>query len=127
MYKRQVENLAEDRIEPVSGDDLYLSLDYNIQCYVQQAAKKVLKAKKAKRVSAILMNPQNGEIYALVSLPEYDLNEPFTLIEEYKEQGKTQNDKLNNMWRNPVISDSYEPGSTFKIVTACLLYTSRCV
>ena len=114
----EVENLAEDRIEPVSGDDLYLSLDYNIQCYVQQAAKKVLKAKKAKRVSAILMNPQNGEIYALVSLPEYDLNEPFTLIEEYKEQGKTQNDKLNNMWRNPVISDSYEPGSTFKIVTA---------
>ena len=94
------------------------TLDYNIQCYVQQAAKKVLKAKKAKRVSAILMNPQNGEIYALVSLPEYDLNEPFTLIEEYKEQGKTQNDKLNNMWRNPVISDSYEPGSTFKIVTA---------
>lgn len=64
------------------------------------------------------MNPQNGEIYALVSLPEYDLNEPFTLIKEYKEQGKTQNDKLNNMWRNPVISDSYEPGSTFKIVTA---------
>lgn len=114
----EVENLAEDRIEPVSGDDLYLSLDYNIQCYVQQAAKKVLKAKKAKRVSAILMNPQNGEIYALVSLPEYDLNEPFTLIKEYKEQGKTQNDKLNNMWRNPVISDSYEPGSTFKIVTA---------
>ena len=113
-----MENLAEDRIEPVSGDDLYLSLDYNIQCYVQQAAKKVLKAKKAKRVSAILMNPQNGEIYALVSLPEYDLNEQFTLIEEYKEQGKTQNDKLNNMWRNPVISDSYEPGSTFKIVTA---------
>lgn len=114
----EVENLAEDRLEPVSGSDLYLSLDYNIQCYVQQAAQKVLKAKKAKRVSAILMNPQNGEIYALVSLPEYDLNEPFTLIEEYKSEGKTQNDKLNNMWRNPVISDSYEPGSTFKIVTA---------
>lgn len=114
----EVENLAEDRLEPVSGNDLYLSLDYNIQCYVQQAAQKVLKARKAKRVSAILMNPQNGEIYALVSLPEYDLNEPFTLIEQYKSEGKTQNDKLNNMWRNPVISDSYEPGSTFKIVTA---------
>lgn len=114
----EVENLAEDRLEPVSGNDLYLSLDYNIQCYVQQAAQKVLKAKKAKRVSAILMNPQNGEIYALVSLPEYDLNEPFTLLSEYKKEGKTQNDRLNNMWRNPVISDSYEPGSTFKIVTA---------
>lgn len=111
-------NQAEDRIEPISGNDLYISLDYNIQCYVQQEAEKVLKAKKAKRVSVILMNPQNGEIYSLVSVPEYDLNQPFTLIEEYKSEGKNQNDKLNNMWRNPVISDSYEPGSTFKIVTA---------
>ena len=111
-------NQAEDRIEPVSGNDLYLSLDYNIQCYVQQAAQKVLKEKKAKRVSVILMNPQNGEIYSLVSVPEYDLNQPFTLIEEYKSEGKNENDKLNNMWRNPVISDSYEPGSTFKIITA---------
>lgn len=111
-------NQAEDRIEPISGNDLYISLDYNIQCYVQQEAEKVLKAKKAKRVSVILMNPQNGEIYSLVSVPEYDLNRPFTLIEEYKSEGKNENDKLNNMWRNPVISDSYEPGSTFKIVTA---------
>ena len=111
-------NQAEDRIEPVSGNDLYISLDYNIQCYVQQVAQKVLKEKKAKRVSAILMNPQNGEIYSLVSVPEYDLNQPFTLIEEYKSEGKNENDKLNNMWRNPVISDSYEPGSTFKIITA---------
>lgn len=111
-------NQAEDRIEPVSGDDLYISLDYNMQCYAQQAAQKVLKAKKAKRVSVILMNPQNGEIYSLVSLPEYDLNQPFTLIKEYKSEGKNANDKLNNMWRNPVISDSYEPGSTFKIITA---------
>ena len=121
----EVENLAEDRIEPVSGNDLYLSLDYNVQCYVQQAAQKVLKAKMAKRVSAILMNPQNGEIYALVSLPEYDLNEPFALTEEYKGEGKNQNDKLNNMWRNPVISDSYEPGSTFKIVTATAALEER--
>lgn len=121
----EVENLAEDRIEPVSGNDLFLSLDYNIQCYVQQAAQKVLKAKKAKRVSVILMNPQNGEIYALVSLPEYDLNEPFTLTQEYKDAGKNQNDKLNNMWRNPVISDSYEPGSTFKIVTATAALEER--
>lgn len=121
----EVENLAEDRIEPISGNDLYLSLDYNIQCYVQQAAQKVLKAKKAKRVSVVLMNPQNGEIYALVSLPEYDLNDPFTLTEEYKDAGKNQNDKLNNMWRNPVISDSYEPGSTFKIVTATAALEER--
>lgn len=109
---------AEDRIEPVSGNDLYLSLDYNMQCYVQQTAEKVLKEKKAKRVSVILMNPQNGELYSLVSVPEYDLNQPFNLAEEYKSEGKNQNDKLNNMWRNPVISDSYEPGSTFKIITA---------
>ena len=83
-----------------------------------QAAEKVLKVKKAKRVSVILMNPQNGEIYALVSLPEYDLNEPFVLTKAYEAEGKNQNDKLNDMWRNPVISDSYEPGSTFKIITA---------
>ena len=111
-------NQAEDRIEPISGNDLYISIDYNIQCYVQQIAQKVWKEKKAKRVSVILMNPQNGEIYSLVSVPEYDLNQPFTLIEEYKSEGKNENDKLNNMWRNPVISDSYEPGSTFKIITA---------
>ena len=114
----EIENAAETRVEPVNGNDLYLSADYNVQCYVQQAAEKVLKVKKAKRVSVILMNPQNGEIYALVSLPEYDLNEPFVLTKAYEAEGKNQNDKLNDMWRNPVISDSYEPGSTFKIVTA---------
>ena len=111
----EIENAAETRVEPVNGNDLYLSVDYNVQCYVQQAAEKVLKVKKAKRVSVILMNPQNGEIYALVSLPEYDLNEPFVLTKAYEAEGKNQNDKLNDMWRNPVISDSYEPGSTFKI------------
>lgn len=121
----EIENAAETRVEPVNGNDLYLSVDYNVQCYVQQAAEKVLKAKKAKRVSVILMNPQNGEIYALVSLPEYDLNEPFVLTKAYEAEGKNQNDKLNDMWRNPVISDSYEPGSTFKIITATAALEER--
>ena len=121
----EIENAAETRVEPVNGNDLYLSADYNVQCYVQQAAEKVLKAKKAKRVSVILMNPQNGEIYALVSLPEYDLNEPFVLTKAYEAEGKNQNDKLNDMWRNPIISDSYEPGSTFKIITATAALEER--
>jgi len=121
----EIENAAETRVEPVNGNDLYLSVDYNVQCYVQQAAEKVLKVKKAKRVSVILMNPQNGEIYALVSLPEYDLNEPFVLTKAYEAEGKNQNDKLNDMWRNPVISDSYEPGSTFKIITATAALEER--
>lgn len=121
----EIENAAETRVEPVNGNDLYLSADYNVQCYAQQAAEKVLKAKKAKRVSVILMNPQNGEIYALVSLPEYDLNEPFVLTKAYETEGRNQNDKLNNMWRNPVISDSYEPGSTFKIITATAALEER--
>ena len=121
----EIENAAETRVEPVNGNDLYLSADYNVQCYVQQAAEKVLKVKKAKRVSVILMNPQNGEIYALVSLPEYDLNEAFVLTKAYEAEGKNQNDKLNDMWRNPVISDSYEPGSTFKIITATAALEER--
>ena len=121
----EIENAAETRVEPVNGNDLYLSADYNVQCYVQQAAEKVLKVKKAKRVSVILMNPQNGEIYALVSLPEYDLNEPFVLTKAYEAEGKNQNDKINDMWRNPVISDSYEPGSTFKIITATAALEER--
>lgn len=121
----EIENAAETRVEPINGNDLYLSADYNVQCYAQQAAEKVLKAKKAKRVSVILMNPQNGEIYALVSLPEYDLNEPFVLTKAYETEGRNQNDKLNNMWRNPVISDSYEPGSTFKIITATAALEER--
>ena len=121
----EIENAAETRVEPVNGNDLYLSVDYNVQCYVQQAAEKVLKVKKAKRVSVILMNPQNGEIYALVSLTEYDLNEPFVLTKAYEAEGKNQNDKLNDMWRNPVISDSYEPGSTFKIITATAALEER--
>lgn len=114
----EIESAAEERIEPVQGDSLYLSLDYTMQSFAQQAAEKVLKEKQAKSVSVILMNPQNGEIYAMVNVPEYDLNEPYELLDVYAGGGGSENDKLNSMWRNPLISDSYEPGSTFKIVTA---------
>lgn len=114
----EIEMAAEERIEPISGNDLYISLDYNLQCFAQQAAEKVRKEKNAKEVSVILMSPKNGEIYAMVNVPEYNLNEPYELLEDYDTSEESQNDKLNNMWRNPVISDSYEPGSTFKIITA---------
>ena len=114
----EIESAAEERIEPVQGDSLYLSLDYTMQSFAQQAAEKVLKEKQAKSVSVILMNPQNGEIYAMVNVPEYDLNEPYELLDVYAGGEDSENDKLNSMWRNPLISDSYEPGSTFKIVTA---------
>lgn len=114
----EIESAAEERVEPVQGDSLYLSLDYTMQSFAQQAAEKVLKEKQAKSVSVILMNPQNGEIYAMVNVPEYDLNGPYELLSVYESGEGSENDKLNNMWRNPLISDSYEPGSTFKIVTA---------
>lgn len=114
----EIESAAEERIEPVQGDSLYLSLDYTMQSFAQQAAEKVLEEKQAKSVSVILMNPQNGEIYAMVNVPEYDLNEPYELLDVYAGGEGSENDKLNSMWRNPLISDSYEPGSTFKIVTA---------
>lgn len=149
---QEIENEAESRIEPISGNNLYTSIDVNIQKYAEQAATKVLKAKQAKRVSVVLMNPQNGEIYAMVNVPEYNLNEPYTLVnveelysntsededdvetettikegeednsdtpkaeEDMTEQEKQ--DALNNMWRNFCINDTYEPGSTFKLVTA---------
>lgn len=106
----EIENVAEDRVEPVNGKSLYLSLDVNIQKYVEQAAKKVKIQKQAKRVSAIFMNPQNGEIYAMVNIPEFNLNEPFTV---HGKQSATQ-EELNQMWRNTCINDTYEPGSTFK-------------
>lgn len=116
----EIENAAEDRIEPVAGKNLYVSLDVNIQKYAEQAAKKVLESKNANTVKLIVMNPQNGEIYAMVNAPEYDLNDPYTLqnvdMSIVTEENKTE--LLNNMWRNPCISDTYEPGSTFKIVTA---------
>lgn len=116
----EIENAAEEREEPVDGDSLYLTVDINIQKYVMQAAEKVMKEKEAKSVSIILMNPQNGEIYAMVDLPEYNLNDPFTLSDAFlAEEGESTQDALNRMWRNSCVNDTYEPGSTFKIVTAC--------
>lgn len=128
----EIKNEAESRIEPVAGNNLYVSLDVNMQKYAEQAATKVLKAKQAKRVSVVLMNPQNGEIYAMVNIPEYNLNEPYKLVNVedlyVNKQTETESaaalsakekqDALNNMWRNFCINDTYEPGSTFKLVTA---------
>ena len=117
----ELEGVAEDRIEPVAGETLQISLDYNIQEYCEQAALKVLEEKQADSVSVLLMNPQNGEIYAMVNVPEFNLNEPFEL--NTGTDGETLSDEelqdeLNRMWRNGCINDTYEPGSTFKIVTA---------
>ena len=116
----EIENAAEDRIEPVAGQDLYISLDVNVQRYCEQAAYQVMEKKGAKRVSIIVMNPQNGEIMAMVNAPEFNLNDPFTLNVDagVPVSDKEKQDLLNKMWRNPCINDTYEPGSTFKIVTA---------
>lgn len=116
----ELDSMAEERIEPVPGNSLVLSLDVNIQQYAQQAAEKVMEEKNAKAVSVVIMNPQNGEIMAMVSVPEYDLNDPFTLNYDLTEpvSAEKKQELLNKMWRNPCISDTYEPGSTFKIVTA---------
>ena len=130
----KIKNTAESRIEPISGDNLYISIDVNIQKYAQQVATKVLKAKQGKQVSIVLMSPQNGEIYAMVNVPEYNLNDPYTIVnvedlyidtsekmeEDFVETltDTEKQDALNNMWRNYCINDTYEPGSTFKIVTA---------
>lgn len=117
---RQLENEKEERVLPVPGDDLYVSIDYNIQSYCEQAAMKAYEAKQAKSVSIIVMNPQNGEIYAMVNYPEYNLNDPYTLNYEISEP-LSEDEKmtlLNAMWRNGAINDTYEPGSTFKVVTA---------
>ena len=113
----EVDNTAEKRVDPVMGDSLYLSLDYNIQAYAAQVAEQVREEKQAKSVSVILMDPKNGEIYAMVNVPEFDLNDPYTLIDA-EETGEDLQDRLNRMWRNGCINDTYEPGSTFKIVTA---------
>ena len=116
----EIDDIGESRQEPVSGNNLRISLDANIQKYVQQAALKVMEEKQAERVSVLLMNPQNGEIYACVNVPEFDLNDPFTLTPEYggdPGSEEKEQDLLNQMWRNPCLNDTYEPGSTFKIIT----------
>lgn len=118
----ELEGVAEDRIEPVAGETLRISLDYNIQAYCEQAARKVLEEKQADSVSVLLMNPQNGEIYAMVNLPEFNLNEPFELntgTDPESLSDEELQDELNQMWRNGCINDTYEPGSTFKIITSC--------
>lgn len=116
----ELENAFEDRVEPIPGRDLTISLDFNIQTYAQQMALKVMEEKGAKRVSVIVMNPQNGEILAMVNVPEFNLNEPFTLNvdTDMQDAAVSKQDLLNQMWRNPAINDTYEPGSTFKIITA---------
>lgn len=127
----EIENAAEDRIEPVAGQDLHISLDVNIQKYAEQLAYQVLEKKNAKKVSIIVMNPQNGELLAMVNVPEFNLNDPFTLNQNLRSQslqelalekegltGAKKQEQLNQMWRNTCINDTYEPGSTFKIITA---------
>ena len=116
----EIDGLGERRAEPVKGNTLRLSLDISIQEFVQQAALKVMEEKQAERVSILLMNPQNGEIYACVNVPEFNLNEPFVLNigqDTASMDQKKIRDLLNQMWRNPCLNDTYEPGSTFKIIT----------
>ncbi len=124
-HGKEIEGAAENKIEPQSGNELYISLDVNIQKYAEQAAKKVMESKNANNVKLIVMSPQDGAIYAMVNVPEFDLNDPYKLIDEiagdYADQTLSQekmNELLNGMWRNACISDTYEPGSAFKIVTA---------
>ena len=114
----ELSELGESRIEPISGYDLHLSLDKNIQMYAQQAAEKVMEQKQADAVSILLLNPQNGEIYANANVPEFNLNEPFQLnVDTTGMTEKEKQDACNQMWRNLTINDTYEPGSTFKIIT----------
>lgn len=124
----ELDGIAEDRVEAIPGKTLHISLDYNIQKYAQQAAEKVMKEKQADKVSVLIMNPQNGEIISMVNVPEFDLNTPFVLEKVFAEkEGITEmvpvdkkQDLLNQMWRNSCINDTYEPGSTFKIITSAL-------
>lgn len=115
----ELEDEGERRQEPIPGKNLHISLDHNIQEYAEQAARQVMEKKGADSVSVLLMRPQNGEILAMVNVPEFDLNDPFTL--DVSTEGMTdqeEQDALNRMWRNGCINDTYEPGSTFKIITA---------
>ena len=116
----EVDNIGEERKEPVAGNNLRTSLDANIQMFAMQAANKAYIQKEADSVSIIVMNPSDGAVMAMVDYPEFHLNEPFQLIEEYKEYEGTKKEQeyCNRMWRNQCISDTYEPGSTFKIITA---------
>ena len=117
----EVDEQGESRQEPVDGDDLYISMDLNIQQYATQLAEQVMAAKEAESVSILVMKPDNGEILAMVNVPEFNLNDPFTLPEETDMAGlsdEEEQDLLNQMWRNPCISDTYEPGSVFKTITA---------
>lgn len=117
----ELDTVAEDRIEPVAGETLQVSLDYNIQAYCQQAAENVLEEKQAEAVSILLMDPRNGEIYAMVNVPEFDLNDPYELntgVDAASLSDEELQEQLNQMWRNRCINDTYEPGSTFKIITA---------
>ena len=121
----ELDGVAEDRIEPAAGETLQVTLDYNIQAYCEQAALKVMEEKQADSVSILLMNPQNGEIYAMVNVPEFNLNEPYELntgVDGETLSDEDLQDQLNQMWRNGCINDTYAPGSTFKIITssACL-------
>lgn len=121
----ELEGVAEDRIEPVAGNTLQVTLDYNIQSYCEQAAQKVMEEKQADGVSVLMMNPQNGEVLAMVNVPEFNLNDPFTLNTADDISGISDDElqeRLNQMWRNSCINDTYEPGSTFKVITtaACL-------
>lgn len=122
----ELQGIAEERLEPIAGNTLQLSLDYNIQKYAQQAAEKVMQEKEADKVSLLVMNPQNGEVLAMVNVPEFNLNEPFSLetmkLEEAPADDEEKQNLLNQMWRNACINDTYEPGSTFKTFTtaACL-------
>ncbi|MBD5501807.1 MAG: peptidoglycan glycosyltransferase [Lachnospiraceae bacterium] len=117
----EIDAAGEERVEPVPGNDLYISLDMNIQSYADQLAKQVMETKEAERVSIIVMNPQNGEIMAMADVPEFDLNNPYELPETANTGSLTQEqtqELLNGIWRNGCINDTYEPGSTFKIITA---------
>ena len=126
---REVTDLEEFRLEPVSGNTLQISLDYNIQSYCTMMAEKAYLQKEADSVSILVMNPQNGEFLAMVDYPEFNPNDPFTLIPQYSQYVGTEEENayLNEMWRNQCVSDTYEPGSTFKIITAAAALEEKVV